>query len=152
VTQVRAVVQRVARARVTVDGRVAGAIDGGLLVYVGVTRGDGPADVQYLAAKVRGLRLFGDEAGKMNRSLEEAGGAILVVSQFTLYADCRKGRRPSFDQAAPPHLAQALYEEFVRSLRLSGTRVETGSFQAHMLVESVNDGPVTLLLDSRREF
>jgi len=151
-TRVRAVVQRVAGARVRVDGQIVGTIDGGLLVYVGVTHGDGPSDVQYLADKVCSLRVFEDAAGKMNRSLEDAGGAVLVVSQFTLYADCRKGRRPSFDQAAPPQLAQALYEDFVRRLRLTGARVETGTFQARMQVESTNDGPVTLLLDSRREF
>jgi len=148
----RAVVQRVSQARVTVDGAPVGAIERGLLVYVGVANEDGPADVQYIAAKVRELRVFEDEAGKMNRSLTDAGGAVLVVSQFTLCGDCRKGRRPSFDGAAPPALARALYEDVVRALREAGVPVETGSFQAHMAVESANDGPVTLLLDSGKTF
>ncbi len=148
----RAVVQRVVRARVTVDGVTAGAIDSGLLVFVGVANEDGPADVQYIAEKVRQLRVFPDEAGRMNRSVVETGGALLVVSQFTLQADCRKGRRPSLDRAAPPGLAQALYEDVVRSLQEAGLRVETGVFQAEMQVELVNDGPVTLLLDSGKSF
>ena len=149
----RAVVQRVRSARVLVDGGPVGAIGPGLLVLVGVATEDGPADVQFIAAKVRDLRIFEDADGKMNRSVGEAGGAILVVSQFTLYGDCRKGRRPSFDAAAPPPLARALYEEAVRQLReTAGVPVETGAFQAHMQVELVNDGPVTLLLDSRKGF
>ncbi len=149
----RAVVQRVRSARVVVNGEVVGAIDRGLLVLVGVARDDGPADVEYVASKVRDLRIFDDEAGKMNRSVGEAGGAVLVVSQFTLYGDCRKGRRPSFDAAAPAALARALYEDLVRRLREDAAlRVETGAFQARMAVELVNDGPVTVLLDSRRQF
>ena len=144
----RAVVQRVTRARVTVGAAVAGDIGPGLLVLVGVANEDGPADVQYIADKVRGLRVFSDDAGRMNRSVVDTGGALLVVSQFTLQADCRKGRRPSLDGAATPALAQALYDELVRALRDSGLRVETGVFQADMQVELVNDGPVTLLLDS----
>jgi len=149
----RAVVQRVRSARVLVDGKAVGAIGPGLLVLVGVANEDGPADVQFIAAKVRDLRIFEDADGKMNRSVGEAGGAILVVSQVTLCGDCRKGRRPSFDAAAPPPLARALYEDVVRQLReTAAVPVETGAFQAHMLVELVNDGPVTLLLDSRKGF
>jgi D-tyrosyl-tRNA(Tyr) deacylase len=149
---VRAVVQRVRSARVLVDGEVVGAIGPGLLALVGVAREDGPADVQFIATKLRDLRIFEDAEGKMNRSVGEAGGAILVVSQFTLFGDCRKGRRPSFDAAAPPALARALYEDVVRQLRETGAvPVETGAFQAHMQVELVNDGPVTLLLDSRKD-
>lgn len=149
----RAVIQRVRSARVVVDGQPIGAIGHGLLVLVGVANEDGPADVQYIAAKVRELRVFEDEAGKMNRSVGEAGGSILVVSQFTLYGDCRKGRRPSFDTAAPPPIARALYDDLVRQLREGGAiPVETGAFQARMDVELVNDGPVTLLLDSRKQF
>lgn len=145
----RIVVQRVRSARVLVDGRTAGEIDAGLLVLLGVANGDGPSDVQYIAEKVRDLRLFPDDSGRMNRSVVESGGAVLVVSQFTLVADCRKGRRPSFDTAAPPPLAQALYEDVVRRLRESGLSVETGVFQAHMQVELVNDGPVTFVIESK---
>jgi D-tyrosyl-tRNA(Tyr) deacylase len=148
----RAVLQRVARACVTVDGAVRGTIGPGLLVFVGVANEDGPADVQFIAAKVRELRVFPDEHGRMNRSIVETGGSVLVVSQFTLQADCRKGRRPSFDRAAPPALAQALYEDVVRTLRETGIQVATGVFQADMRVELVNDGPVTLLIDSHRTF
>jgi D-tyrosyl-tRNA(Tyr) deacylase len=148
----RAVVQRVSKARVQVGDRVAGEIGPGLLVLVGVAAEDGPADVQYLAGKVRELRIFGDEAGRMNRSVEECGGAVLVVSQFTLLGDVRKGRRPSFDAAAPPDMAKALYEDLVRQLRADGLTVATGEFQAQMAVELVNDGPVTILLDSRKLF
>jgi len=148
----RAVVQRVSRARVTVDGAEVGAIGPGLLVYLGVANDDGPTDVQYIATKVRELRIFEDEAGKMNLALGDAGGDVLVVSQFTLYGDCRKGRRPSFDAAAPPGLARALYEDVVRALGEAGVRVATGSFQADMQVDAVNDGPVTVLLDSARAF
>ena len=144
--------QRVRSAAVRVEGRNVGAIDGGLLAFVGVANDDGVADVQYIATKIRDLRVFPDEDGKMNRSVGESGGAVLVVSQFTLQADCRKGRRPSFDAAAPPVLAQPLYEEVVRQLRDAGLSVATGTFQAHMEVELVNDGPVTMLLDSRRVF
>ena len=148
----RAVVQRVLSAGVSVDGRSLGRIGAGLLVFLGVARNDGPDDVQYIAAKVRELRIFPDSDGRMNRSLVETGGEVLLVSQFTLVADCRKGRRPAFDDAAPPALAQALYEDVVRVLRESGLTVGTGQFQAHMAVELVNDGPVTMLLDSRRLF
>jgi D-tyrosyl-tRNA(Tyr) deacylase len=146
----RAVVQRVQYARVSVDGIVRGEIGQGLLVLVGVANEDGPADVQYIAGKVRDLRIFPDDAGRMNRSVGEAGGAVLVVSQFTLQADCRKGRRPSLDGAAPPALARALYEDVVRSLRADGLQVATGVFQADMEVELLNDGPVTMLLESKR--
>jgi D-aminoacyl-tRNA deacylase len=148
----RAIVQRVRSASVAVDGRVVGAIDRGLLVFVGVTHGDGPDDRDYIAAKVRELRIFPDESGRMNRSVVESSGSLLVVSQFTLYADTRKGRRPSFDAAAPPAIAEALYLDLVRTLRDSGLVVETGIFQADMQVSLVNDGPVTMLLDSRRLF
>ena len=148
----RAVVQRVRRARVTTGGAVAGEIGAGLLVFVGVANDDGPADVEYIAAKTRDLRIFPDDQGRMNRSVSEAGGAVLVVSQFTLQADCRKGRRPSFDGAAPGPIARALYEDVVAALRAGGASVSTGVFQADMDVELVNDGPVTLLVDSRREF
>jgi D-aminoacyl-tRNA deacylase len=145
----RAVVQRVSSARVRVDGRMVGEIGCGLLVYAGVENEDGPSDVAYVGGKIRDLRIF-DEAGKMNRSVGEAKGGILLVSQFTLCGDCRRGRRPSFDGAAPPAVARPLYEDLVRQLRESGLKVETGEFQARMHVDSVNDGPVTILLDSRR--
>jgi len=149
---VRAVVQRVTRASVRVDGRPVGEIGGGLVVLLGVGRDDGPSDAEYVAAKVADLRIFDDGQGKLNRAVDEAGGAVLLVSQFTLYGDCRKGRRPSFDAAAPPDVARALYEDVARRLRGRGLRVETGEFQALMRVELVNDGPVTVLLDSRRAF
>jgi D-tyrosyl-tRNA(Tyr) deacylase len=148
----RAVVQRVRRAAVTVDGRVTGRIGPGLLVFAGVASDDGPADVAYIAGKLRDLRIFPDEHDRMNRSVVESRGALLVVSQFTLQADCRKGRRPSFDAAAPAPLAEALYESLITALRVSGLAVETGVFQAHMEVDLLNDGPVTVLLDSRRLF
>jgi len=147
---VRAVVQRVSSARVLVGDRVAGEIGRGLLVLVGVTHADGPADVAFLATKIAGLRVFEDDQGKMNLSVTDVAGAVLVVPQFTLYGDCRKGRRPSFDMAAPPARAQALYDELVARLRAQQVPVSTGVFQAHMQVELVNDGPVTLLLDSDR--
>jgi D-aminoacyl-tRNA deacylase len=149
---VRAVVQRVRSASVAVEGSVVGSIGHGVLVLVGVANDDGPADVQYIATKTRELRIFEDEAGRMNLAVGDVGGAVLVVSQFTVQGDCRKGRRPSFDGAAPPAIAQALYEDVVRALRESGLPVETGRFQARMFVELVNDGPVTMLLDSRRTF
>ena len=148
----RAVVQRVASARVTVDDRVTGEIGAGLLVLLGVEQGDGPADLQYITAKIRDLRIFPDEAGKMNRSVLDTGGGVLVVSQFTLSGDARNGRRPSFATAAPSQIARALYEEVVRELTASGLRVATGEFQAMMRVALVNDGPVTILLDSRKTF
>jgi len=144
----RALLQRVSQARVEVDGRTVGAIGRGLLVLLGVARGDTPADADYLAEKVLGLRIFPDENGKMNRSVMEAGGNLLVVSQFTLYGETRKGRRPSFDQAAPQEQARALYEYFVERLRSHGIRVETGVFQAMMQVHLINEGPVTILCDS----
>jgi len=148
----RGVVQRVHRARVTVGAETAGEIGAGLLLFVGVANDDGPADVEYIASKTRELRIFADGEGRMNRSIAEAGGSILVVSQFTLQGDCRKGRRPSFDGAAPGPLARALYEDVVRRLRDSGLSVSTGVFQADMDVELVNHGPVTVLLDSRKTF
>ena len=146
----RAVIQRVTRASVTVEGRVAGEIGAGLLVLLGVSRTDNPESATYLAEKIANLRIFSDEAGKMNLSLLDVGGSALLVSQFTLYGDTRGGRRPSYIQAAPPEQASRLYEEFVRSIRSLGVPVETGVFQAHMQVELVNDGPVTILLDSEK--
>jgi D-aminoacyl-tRNA deacylase len=144
----RAVLQRVTRARVLVEGRVTGEIAAGLVVLLGVGKDDTPATAPYLAKKTAQLRIFNDAQGKMNISLLENGGAALVVSQFTLYGDVNKGRRPAFGAAAPPEEAKQLYEEYVRCLRAAGVRVETGVFQAHMEVELVNDGPVTILLDS----
>ena len=146
----RAVVQRVTRARVTADARLIGEIETGILVLLGVGRVDNPEAAHYLAEKIANLRIFSDDAGKMNRSLLEIGGSALVVSQFTLYADTRGGRRPSYIQAAPPEQASPLYEEFVASLRFLGVPVKTGIFQAHMSVELVNDGPVTILVDSEK--
>jgi len=148
----RAVVQRVKSASVEVGSAVVARIGPGLLVFVGITHDDGPDDVRYIAAKILDLRIFPDEAGRMNRSVVENQGSVLVVSQFTLYADCRKGRRPSFDAAARPESAEALYLDVVRLLGESGLTVATGVFQAHMDVALVNDGPVTMLLDSRRTF
>jgi D-aminoacyl-tRNA deacylase len=147
---VRAVIQRVSSASVAVDGRVVGEIGAGLLVLIGVGRSDNPESASYLAEKIANLRIFSDQAGKMNVSLLDNGGAALVVSQFTLYGDTRGGRRPSYIQAAAPEEASRLYEEFVRSMRALGVTVETGVFQAHMRVELVNDGPVTILLDSEK--
>jgi len=149
---VRAVVQRVRNARVTVGERVTGEIAHGLLVLVGVEQGDGHSDVQYISSKTRDLRVFADDQDKMNRSVLDIGGGVLVVSQFTLSGDARNGRRPSFASAAPPEIARALYEDVVRELKASGLRVETGEFQAMMQVALVNDGPVTILLDSRKTF
>jgi D-aminoacyl-tRNA deacylase len=153
----RAVVQRVSSASVTVrlDGaspRETGRIGPGLLVLLGVETGDGPADVQYIASKIRELRIFPDSDHRMNLSVADAGGAVLVVSQFTLAGDCRKGRRPSFDAAAAPEVARPLYENVVSDLRASGLTLATGEFQAKMHVALVNDGPVTLLLDSKKRF
>jgi D-tyrosyl-tRNA(Tyr) deacylase len=144
----RLLIQRVSEATVTVDGRVTGSVRTGLLVFLGVARNDTNADADYLVDKVLGLRVFPDEAGKMNRSVTEAGGALLIVSQFTLYGDCRKGRRPSFDQAAPPGLALSLYEYFVQAAGMGPVPVETGVFQATMEVTLVNQGPVTIFIDS----
>ena len=151
-TSMRAVVQRVSRSRVTVDGEVTGEIGKGFLVLLGVADGDTAADASLLAEKIVGLRVFEDAEGKMNLSLADVGGAMLVVSQFTLLGDCRKGRRPSFIAAARPEVARELYEAFVSAVRRQEIVAATGRFQAHMDVELVNDGPVTLLLDSRKEF
>jgi D-tyrosyl-tRNA(Tyr) deacylase len=148
----RAVLQRVTRARVLVEGDIAGEIGPGLVVLLAVWREDNAATASFMAEKIVNLRIFGDEQGKMNRSLLDAGGAVLAVSQFTLYGDARGQRRPSFIQAAPPEQGKALYEEFVRALRGLGVTVATGVFQTHMSVEIVNDGPVTILLDSDRLF
>ncbi len=148
----RAVVQRVSRASVTVAGETVGQIGHGFLVLLGVEDGDGQDDVVYMAQKIAGLRVFEDSDGKMNLGLVEVGGAILAVSQFTLLGDCRRGRRPSFIQAARPELADELYRAFCAEVRGQGIEVQTGRFQAHMDVELVNDGPVTLLIDSRKEF
>jgi D-tyrosyl-tRNA(Tyr) deacylase len=144
----RAVVQRVASARVEVGGEVVGAIERGLLVYVGFGRGDVDADRAWTLGKIVGLRVFEDERGKMGRDLADVGGALLLVSQFTLYGDLRRGRRPSFDDAMPPELAERAYESLVREARVSGLRVESGRFRADMQVHSVNDGPVTIWIDS----
>ena len=145
----RIVLQRVSSANVTVEGRQTGSIDRGLLALVGVGRDDGRSDVSYVADKIRDLRLFNDANGRMNRSLLDVDGAVLLVSQFTLYGDCRKGRRPSFEEAAGPTEARALYEELIATLRSNGLIVQTGEFREMMRVELVNDGPVTLFLDSR---
>jgi D-tyrosyl-tRNA(Tyr) deacylase len=146
----RAVVQRVTWAKVEVDGEVTGAIDAGLLVYLGAGKGDGDAERAYLLSKVLGLRIFENAEGKMDRSVVDVGGALLVVSQFTLYGDVRKGRRPSFDGAMPPEEAERAYEAFVADARAQGIRVETGRFRADMKVSSLNDGPVTIWIDSAR--
>ena len=148
----RAVIQRVSRAQVNVVEEVVGRIGPGLLVLLGVAKSDSQTDAEYLAAKLVSLRIFDDENGKMNLSLVDTGGAVLAVSQFTLYGDVRKGKRPSFDEAAPPELARRLYEHFVSKIREAGITCETGRFQATMQVELVNDGPVTILLDSTRAF
>ncbi|HXO05806.1 MAG TPA: D-aminoacyl-tRNA deacylase [Candidatus Sulfotelmatobacter sp.] len=148
----RAVLQRVSRARVLVDGSVTGEIGPGLVVLIAVGREDASATAVAMAEKIINLRIFGDDQGKMNRSVLDTGGAILSISQFTLYGDARGQRRPSFIQAAPPELGKALYDEFVLALRALGVRVETGVFQAHMSLELTNDGPVTILLDSDKTF
>ncbi|HKR22870.1 MAG TPA: D-aminoacyl-tRNA deacylase [Pyrinomonadaceae bacterium] len=145
----RAVIQRVTRAKVTVEDRVVGEIGNGLLVLLGITHDDTKADADYLASKIVALRIFDDAAGKMNVSLKDAGGGLLVVSQFTLYGDVRRGLRPSWSDAAPPEIAEPLYNYFVESSRKLIEPVETGSFRAMMQVELVNDGPVTLIVDSR---
>ena len=144
----RAVVQRVTQASVEIDGAVVGAIGAGLVVLLGVKPGDDQRAIDFLAEKIANLRIFPDDDGKMNRSLIDVGGAALVVSQFTLYGDCRKGRRPSFIDAAPPELAEPLYERFVARMREIGLKVETGRFAADMKVGLTNDGPVTLIVDS----
>jgi len=149
---VRAVIQRVSRAQVTVNGEVAGKIGRGLLVLLGVAGADTESDADYLADKIAGLRIFEDENGKMNLDAAEVEGGVLVVSQFTLYGDVRRGKRPSFDAAAPPEHACQLYEHFVQRIREAGLRCETGRFQEMMQVELVNEGPVTILLDSAKVF
>ena len=146
----RAVIQRVKSAQVCVDGRVSGKIEKGLLVLLGVGKGDGEGDLSFLASKIPELRIFEDESGKFNLSLKEVDGEILVVSQFTLFGDCRRGRRPSFTEAEEPSAAKHLYEQFVLKLKERGIPVQTGEFQAKMEVHLINDGPVTLLLDSRQ--
>lgn len=148
----RAVVQRVSRASVKVNGELTGNIGEGLLVLLGVGQDDTDADASYLAEKVAGLRIFEDTEGKMNRSVTDVGGAVLAVSQFTLLGDVRKGKRPSFDAAARPERARALYEHFVERIRATGLRCETGRFQEMMEVKLINQGPVTILLDSRKLF
>lgn len=147
----RIVVQRVKSASVAVDGAIKGEINKGLLIYAGVQKGDTEADIEYIASKLLGLRIFEDAEGKMNLDILQAGGEVLLISQFTLQGDCRKGRRPSFDQAETPEAARVLYEKLVKRLGDS-VRVATGEFQAHMEVESINDGPLTMLLDSKRLF
>ena len=148
----RAVVQRVSRASVNVGGEITGEIALGLLVLLGVAEDDSRADADYLSEKIAGLRIFEDDAGKMNLNLADVGGAVLAVSQFTLFGDVRRGKRPSFDAAARPERARELYDYFVQRLRALGLRCETGRFQAMMDVELVNSGPVTILLDSRKTF
>jgi len=146
----RAVVQRVAWAKVEVDGETVGAIDEGLLVYLGAGKGDGDEDRAYVLSKITGLRIFENDEGKMDKSVVDIGGALLVVSQFTLYGDVKKGRRPSFDGAMPPEEAERAYEAFVRDARAQGLTVATGRFRAHMRVSSLNDGPVTIWIDSAK--
>lgn len=148
----RSVVQRVTRASVQVEGETVGRIGAGLLILFGVGEDDGPSDLDWIIDKIVGLRIFEDEEGKMNRSVQDTGGEILMVSQFTLYGDCRKGKRPSFSTAAPPEQAKGLFEQAVKKVREFGIHVETGVFQAEMQVELVNDGPVTLLIDSEKKF
>jgi len=148
----RAVVQRVKHARVDVDGNTVGSIEKGLLVFLGVERDDGEEDLAYIVDKVAGLRVFEDENGKMNLSVKDVGGAVLAVSQFTLYGDCRKGRRPSFTQAAPPDMARRYCDLFIEKMEKLNIPVATGIFQAKMEVSLLNDGPVTILLDSKRTF
>ena len=148
----RAVVQRVSRCRVTVEGEMAGEIGAGLLVLLGVSKNDTEAAADYLVEKIISLRIFEDASGKMNLSLQDAGGALLAGSQFTLYGDVRRGRRPSFDNAARPEQAKQLYEYFVEKVRATGLKCETGQFQAMMEVDLVNSGPVTILLDSEKQF
>ena len=148
----RAVVQKVTHSSVTVDGEITGEIGQGLMVLLGVTHDDTETDAKYMAEKIANLRIFEDDDEKLNLSVKDIGGAVLSVSQFTLYGDCRKGRRPSFTEAARPDAANALYEQFNAYLESKGVPVQTGRFQTHMLVELTNDGPVTVLLDSRKNF
>ena len=148
----RAVIQRVSRASVSVDGIIQGEITHGILVLLGIRGGDTTTDLQWLAGKIVNLRIFEDQQGKMNRSLADIDGEMLIISQFTLYGDCRKGRRPGFSSAAPPEIAEPLYQQFIEEVKNRQVRVATGIFQASMEVELVNDGPVTLLLDSEKQF
>jgi D-tyrosyl-tRNA(Tyr) deacylase len=150
--KMRAVVQRVKKSRVTVKDSIAGEINQGLMVLLGVGQEDSDTDINYLVEKIVNLRIFEDSDGKMNRSLLDIGGELLVVSQFTLYGDCRRGRRPGFDKAAKPDIAKKMYDDFVNKCREYGISTETGIFQADMLVDISNDGPVTILLDSKKEF
>jgi D-tyrosyl-tRNA(Tyr) deacylase len=146
----KAVIQRVKSARVSIDGETKGEIDQGLVVFLGVGKEDGPQDVDYLASKISGLRIFPDPSGKFDRSVTDVGGKVLVVSQFTLYGDCRRGRRPSFTDAAPPEVAEGLYNHFIQRISQEGLPIESGTFQAMMEVHLINDGPVTILLDSQK--
>ena len=148
----RAVVQRVSLSSVSVDNEVVGKIDKGLMVLLGVTHDDTQEDVKYLVEKISNLRIFEDDQDKMNLSLIDVGGELLAISQFTLYGDCRKGRRPNFTQAAKPDIANDLYEKFVKQAKDLGINVQTGSFGAHMVVDIVNDGPVTMIIDSKKNF
>ncbi len=148
----RAVIQRVTEAKVEVEGKIVGQVGKGLLVYLGVGTADTETDAQFMAEKLANLRIFSDEAGKMNRSVIDVGGGVLLVSQFTLYGDCRKGRRPGFDAAGEPGLAERLYEKVAQLIAAADVPVQKGSFGAHMHVTSINDGPVTFLLDSSRLF
>ncbi len=148
----RAVIQRVKKASVSVDGKIVGQIDKGVMILLGVGKDDTESDIDYLVEKIANLRIFEDNEGKMNLSVLDVDGDFLVVSQFTLYGDCRKGRRPSYTESAPPVMAKQYYERFVEQLKTYGRKVETGIFGAMMLVEIHNDGPVTLLLDSKKVF
>lgn len=148
----RAVIQRSKQASVSVDKKTIGKIDRGLVVFLGIQDSDSPKDIDWMVEKIRNLRIFEDENGKMNLSLCDKGGEMLIISQFTLYGDCRKGRRPGYSKAAPPLLAKKVYDDFVTAVRNSGTTVATGQFQADMDVQLINDGPVTLLLDSDKTF
>jgi D-tyrosyl-tRNA(Tyr) deacylase len=148
----RCVVQRVTAASVSVEGQVVGEIGRGLVALIGVANGDAPADIDYIASKIRGLRVFADEQGKMNRSVLDASGQVLAISQFTLLGDARRGRRPAFADAAPPALARQAYDAVVQALRTAGVPVATGVFQADMALTLTNDGPVTIMIDSRRTF
>ncbi|MHC4927475.1 MAG: D-aminoacyl-tRNA deacylase [Planctomycetota bacterium] len=148
----RVVIQRVSRAAVTVEGQITGRIERGLLVFLGVGKEDGQADIDFLADKIANLRIFPDEGGKMNLSVTDIGGGVLLISQFTLFGDCRKGRRPDFTAAGDPETAKQLYEQMIETIRGKGLTVGAGVFAAHMDIDSVNDGPVTLLLDSQKGF
>ncbi len=148
----RAVLQRVKRASVTVDDHITGQIEHGLLVFLGVGKEDGQSDIDFLSDKITNLRIFPDTDGKMNLSLKEIGGGVLLISQFTLFGECRKGRRPDFTAAGDPQTAKSLYEQMIEAMKAKGIPVETGVFAAHMDIDSINDGPVTLLLDSKKVF